>query len=126
MTYNLSIVTICLNFVMAYIYFGSDIFSKGEEQKKLDVLSNEVFIKALVSSGRTVLTLRTMFSFSNFMIVSFCAYICCEITDSAFSSRKKMKRQHSWNLLYVESTPHKMNPIYPFLSSHFSTFLTDL
>ncbi|KAJ4822909.1 Fructose-1,6-bisphosphatase, cytosolic [Turnera subulata] len=26
---------------------------KGEEQKKLDVLSNEVFIKALVSSGRT-------------------------------------------------------------------------
>ena len=27
---------------------------KGEEQKKLDVLSNEVFIKALVSSGRTV------------------------------------------------------------------------
>ncbi|KAJ6998078.1 fructose-1,6-bisphosphatase [Populus alba x Populus x berolinensis] len=26
----------------------------GEEQKKLDVLSNEVFIKALVSSGRTV------------------------------------------------------------------------
>lgn len=28
---------------------------QGEEQKKLDVLSNEVFIKALVSSGRTVL-----------------------------------------------------------------------
>lgn len=27
---------------------------KGEEQKKLDVLSNEVFIKALISSGRTV------------------------------------------------------------------------
>ncbi|KAK4741015.1 hypothetical protein SAY87_024603 [Trapa incisa] len=27
--------------------------SNGEEQKKLDVLSNEVFIKALVSSGRT-------------------------------------------------------------------------
>lgn len=27
---------------------------KGEEQKKLDVLSNEVFVKALVSSGRTV------------------------------------------------------------------------
>uniref|UniRef100_A0A2P2LM99 fructose-bisphosphatase n=1 Tax=Rhizophora mucronata TaxID=61149 RepID=A0A2P2LM99_RHIMU len=26
---------------------------QGEEQKKLDVLSNEVFIKALVSSGRT-------------------------------------------------------------------------
>ncbi|KAJ0026424.1 hypothetical protein Pint_07941 [Pistacia integerrima] len=25
----------------------------GEEQKKLDVLSNEVFVKALVSSGRT-------------------------------------------------------------------------
>lgn len=27
---------------------------QGEEQKKLDVLSNEVFIKALTSSGRTV------------------------------------------------------------------------
>ncbi|KAA3457189.1 fructose-1,6-bisphosphatase, cytosolic isoform X2 [Gossypium australe] len=28
-------------------------FASGEEQKKLDVLSNEVFVKALVSSGRT-------------------------------------------------------------------------
>ena len=28
---------------------------QGEEQKKLDVLSNEVFVKALVSSGRTVM-----------------------------------------------------------------------
>ncbi|GAB2240422.1 hypothetical protein Droror1_Dr00020940 [Drosera rotundifolia] len=28
---------------------------QGEEQKKLDVLSNEVLIKALISSGRTVL-----------------------------------------------------------------------
>ncbi|KAF1882443.1 hypothetical protein Lal_00039091 [Lupinus albus] len=28
---------------------------QGEEQKKLDVLSNEVFVKALVSSGRTCL-----------------------------------------------------------------------
>ncbi|KAG2396295.1 Fructose-1,6-bisphosphatase protein [Vigna angularis] len=27
---------------------------QGEEQKKLDVLSNEVFVKALISSGRTV------------------------------------------------------------------------
>ncbi|RLM99243.1 fructose-1,6-bisphosphatase, cytosolic-like [Panicum miliaceum] len=27
--------------------------TRGEEQKKLDVLSNEVFVKALVSSGRT-------------------------------------------------------------------------
>ncbi|KAG8378120.1 hypothetical protein BUALT_Bualt08G0105100 [Buddleja alternifolia] len=31
----------------------SPTFIWGEEQKKLDVLSNEVFIKALVSSGRT-------------------------------------------------------------------------
>uniref|UniRef100_A0A0E0DRX9 Fructose-1,6-bisphosphatase, cytosolic n=1 Tax=Oryza meridionalis TaxID=40149 RepID=A0A0E0DRX9_9ORYZ len=29
------------------------LYSTGEEQKKLDVLSNEVFVKALVSSGRT-------------------------------------------------------------------------
>ncbi|RZB97520.1 Fructose-1,6-bisphosphatase, cytosolic isoform G [Glycine soja] len=28
---------------------------QGEEQKKLDVLSNEVFVKALISSGRTCL-----------------------------------------------------------------------
>ncbi|KAF9687086.1 hypothetical protein SADUNF_Sadunf02G0057200 [Salix dunnii] len=28
-------------------------FRQGEEQKKLDVMSNEVFIKALASSGRT-------------------------------------------------------------------------
>ncbi|KAJ0604812.1 putative fructose-bisphosphatase [Helianthus annuus] len=27
----------------------------GEEQKKLDALSNEVFVKALVSTGKTVL-----------------------------------------------------------------------
>lgn len=27
---------------------------QGEEQKKLDVLSNEVFVKSLISSGRTV------------------------------------------------------------------------
>lgn len=31
---------------------------QGEEQKKLDVLSNEVFVKALVSSGRTVIQYR--------------------------------------------------------------------
>jgi len=37
-------------FVFVAFVFGM----KGEEQKKLDVLSNEVFIKALVSSGRTV------------------------------------------------------------------------
>jgi hypothetical protein len=29
-------------------------FPQGEEQKKLDILSNEVFVNALVSSGRTV------------------------------------------------------------------------
>lgn len=29
-------------------------YIQGEEQKKLDVLSNEVFVKALISSGRTV------------------------------------------------------------------------
>ncbi|XP_028057023.1 fructose-1,6-bisphosphatase, cytosolic-like, partial [Camellia sinensis] len=27
--------------------------TQGEEQKKLDVLSNDVFVKALISSGRT-------------------------------------------------------------------------
>lgn len=40
-----------LNYVFTFIHF---LWQQGEEQKKLDVLSNEVFIKALVSSGRTV------------------------------------------------------------------------
>ncbi|XP_017616860.1 fructose-1,6-bisphosphatase, cytosolic-like [Gossypium arboreum] len=35
------------------IGLAGEINIQGEEQKKLDVLSNEVFIKALVSSGRT-------------------------------------------------------------------------
>ncbi|KAK4800668.1 hypothetical protein SAY86_021155 [Trapa natans] len=35
------------------IGLAGDTNVQGEEQKKLDVLSNEVFIKALVSSGRT-------------------------------------------------------------------------
>ncbi|KAH9324973.1 hypothetical protein KI387_005151, partial [Taxus chinensis] len=35
------------------IGLAGEINVQGEEQKKLDVLSNEVFIKALVSSGRT-------------------------------------------------------------------------
>lgn len=40
---------------LCYIMWSCLLFwLKGEEQKKLDVLSNEVFVKALVSSGRTV------------------------------------------------------------------------
>ncbi|CDY64046.1 BnaA08g29810D [Brassica napus] len=35
------------------IQAGFIFYSCGEEQKKLDVLSNDVFVKALVSSGRT-------------------------------------------------------------------------
>ncbi len=35
------------------IGLAGEINVQGEEQKKLDVLSNEVFVKALVSSGRT-------------------------------------------------------------------------
>jgi fructose-1,6-bisphosphatase len=39
---------------------------KGEEQKKLDVISNEVFVKALISSGRTVsLLLHTQIVYFN-------------------------------------------------------------
>ncbi|XP_042459110.1 fructose-1,6-bisphosphatase, cytosolic-like isoform X2 [Zingiber officinale] len=33
--------------------FAGETNVQGEEQKKLDVLSNEVFVKALISSGRT-------------------------------------------------------------------------
>lgn len=46
---NRSIPLQCFN----YIKLGFFLF-QGEEQKKLDVLSNEVFVKALISSGRTV------------------------------------------------------------------------
>ncbi|XP_057742332.1 fructose-1,6-bisphosphatase, cytosolic-like [Arachis stenosperma] len=35
------------------IGLAGDTNVQGEEQKKLDVLSNDVFVKALVSSGRT-------------------------------------------------------------------------
>ncbi|CAF2095993.1 BnaA05g10520D [Brassica napus] len=40
-------------FLFLFIYFLTFFLSCGEEQKKLDVLSNDVFVKALVSSGRT-------------------------------------------------------------------------
>ncbi|TYI92687.1 hypothetical protein E1A91_D02G087300v1 [Gossypium mustelinum] len=55
------------------IGLAGEINIQGEEQKKLDVLSNEVFIKALVSSGRT-----------------------CTL------SRKKMKMQLLWSPQSVE------------------------
>ncbi|KHG12019.1 Fructose-1,6-bisphosphatase, cytosolic [Gossypium arboreum] len=45
--------TILLNHIVLGCKFVCSSVNKGEEQKKLDVLSNEVFIKALVSSGRT-------------------------------------------------------------------------
>ncbi|KAK6940023.1 Fructose-1-6-bisphosphatase class I, N-terminal [Dillenia turbinata] len=44
---------ILLNHIVLGCTFVCSAVSKGEEQKKLDVLSNEVFVKALVSSGRT-------------------------------------------------------------------------
>jgi len=58
----LSVISCNINDCVNFIYFINYLFilvacvfgMKGEEQKKLDVLSNEVFIKALVSSGRTV------------------------------------------------------------------------
>ncbi|KAI4321158.1 hypothetical protein MLD38_034576 [Melastoma candidum] len=45
--------TILLNRIVLGCKFVCSSVNKGEEQKKLDVLSNEVFMKALVSSGRT-------------------------------------------------------------------------
>ncbi|MBA0606376.1 hypothetical protein Godav_018849 [Gossypium davidsonii] len=45
--------TILLNHIVLGCKFVCSAVNKGEEQKKLDVLSNEVFVKALVSSGRT-------------------------------------------------------------------------
>jgi fructose-1,6-bisphosphatase I len=41
-------------FNFSWLSLTFEIALQGEEQKKLDVLSNEVFVKALVSSGRTV------------------------------------------------------------------------
>ncbi|KAL5157032.1 Fructose-1,6-bisphosphatase, cytosolic [Glycine soja] len=35
--------------------YAGETNAKGEEQKKLDVLSNELFVKALISSGRRCL-----------------------------------------------------------------------
>ncbi|WVY95579.1 hypothetical protein V8G54_027730 [Vigna mungo] len=45
--------TILLSHIVLGCKFVCSAVSKGEEQKKLDVLSNDVFVKALVSSGRT-------------------------------------------------------------------------
>jgi hypothetical protein len=42
-------------FNFSWLSLTFEIALQGEEQKKLDVLSNEVFVKALVSSGRTVM-----------------------------------------------------------------------
>ncbi|KOM35887.1 hypothetical protein LR48_Vigan02g203700 [Vigna angularis] len=45
--------TILLSHIVLGCKFVCSAVNKGEEQKKLDVLSNDVFVKALVSSGRT-------------------------------------------------------------------------
>ncbi|KAH1230576.1 Fructose-1,6-bisphosphatase, cytosolic [Glycine max] len=45
--------SILLSHIVLGCKFLCSAVNKGEEQKKLDVLSNDVFIKALVSSGRT-------------------------------------------------------------------------
>uniref|UniRef100_M4CMT8 Fructose-1,6-bisphosphatase, cytosolic n=1 Tax=Brassica campestris TaxID=3711 RepID=M4CMT8_BRACM len=45
--------TILLSNIVLGCKFVCSAVNKGEEQKKLDVLSNDVFVKALVSSGRT-------------------------------------------------------------------------
>lgn len=76
-------------------------WKKGEEQKKLDVLSNEVFVKALISSGRTV---SQLFSFigdyepnERFFILK------ASSPHSAFLSLKKMNWLFLWISLTVES-----------------------
>jgi hypothetical protein len=48
---------------------------QGEEQKKLDVLSNDVFIKALVSSGRTVGNLIPACIFTGLNVYMHCEYM---------------------------------------------------
>ncbi|KAL5195293.1 Fructose-1,6-bisphosphatase, cytosolic [Glycine soja] len=45
--------SILLSHIVLGCKFVCSAVNKGEEQKKLDVLSNDVFIKALISSGRT-------------------------------------------------------------------------
>ncbi|KAK7848676.1 fructose-1 [Quercus suber] len=45
--------TILLSNIVLGCKFVCTAVNKGEEQKKLDVLSNDVFVKALISSGRT-------------------------------------------------------------------------
>jgi len=54
---------------------------QGEEQKKLDVLSNEVFVKALVSSGRTVMH---SLSYTSVHVPMFIVYY--KTTSSSFST----------------------------------------
>lgn len=65
-------------FILVVCVFGM----KGEEQKKLDVLSNEVFIKALVSSGRTVSDCVIFFFFIYFEVQK--KDLCCNIKVLGF------------------------------------------
>ncbi|KAK8698323.1 hypothetical protein V6N13_114447 [Hibiscus sabdariffa] len=53
------------------------VVNKGEEQKKLDVLSNEVFVKALVSSGRTCILVSEENEVATFVELSKCGNSDC-------------------------------------------------
>uniref|UniRef100_A0A0E0L315 fructose-bisphosphatase n=1 Tax=Oryza punctata TaxID=4537 RepID=A0A0E0L315_ORYPU len=57
--------------------------TNGEEQKKLDVLSNEVFVKALVSSGRTISSVLKLDSDSPFLSVQ-CVLVSEENEEAIF------------------------------------------
>lgn len=85
------------NYVFTFIHFPCQ---QGEEQKKLDVLSNEVFIKALVSSGRTVSCYLIIQMTRQKYLVTYSN--SWQIGGSVFLFLKKMKSQHMSSHLGVE------------------------
>uniref|UniRef100_A0A0D9WGZ9 fructose-bisphosphatase n=1 Tax=Leersia perrieri TaxID=77586 RepID=A0A0D9WGZ9_9ORYZ len=70
--------------LLSHIVLGCKfVASAGEEQKKLDVLSNEVFVKALVSSGRTISSVLKLDSDTPFLSAQ-CVLVSEENEEAIF------------------------------------------
>ncbi|KAL5139619.1 Fructose-1,6-bisphosphatase, cytosolic [Glycine soja] len=73
--------SILLSHIVLGCKFLCSAVNKGEEQKKLDVLSNDVFIKALVSSGRTCILVSEEDEEATFVEASKRGKLYCVVFD---------------------------------------------
>ena len=97
---------------------------QGEEQKKLDVLSNDVFINALVSSGRTVRsgTFLAVFPDTLNCLLWFPFKVCNVLMSwtlfcRTYSFLKRMKTQLLWKLQREEGRYTQSISELPFMYS---------